>query len=498
MRDLHNNPLWQTNDLGKPLPDDPHAVSVALPLWEHVVGYEEADPAILDRLQCGYPRFFVHPLVKRLFAEAESNCAGPGERLMLLPSRPAVERAASYIERVAGVQTRITEAFGCFAVIMPEAGWEAAMKYWRFCGEIVSSRRAEAVLADRVSTDEGDAQAAEAKRKIRSRLAELAGQSEDDVFLFPSGIAAVYAAQRLAAGLNPDRKTVQIEFPYVDVLKVQEEFEIGVEFIPNCAAGGVPGVQQLLAAGRPPAGVFCEIPSNPQLRTADLAGLASILQPIGIPLVVDDTIATVINVDCFQHADVVTTSLTKFFSGAGDVLAGSLILNRESPLYDRMAVILREIYVDDFWADDALVLERNSRDFAERIPKINSTTEAVFDFLADHPAIEQIWYPKTATRGFYDAIRREGSGFGGLFSILLHDPKRNAPRFHDALQISKGPSLGTNFTLACPYMLLAHYPELDWSDALGIDRHLVRFSIGLEEPSDLVSRIESALSRLGS
>lgn len=486
MRDLLTDPASRAEDLGNPLPDNPHAVSVALPLWEHVVGYEEADPAVIDALQCGYPRFFVHPLVKRLFAEAEREFAAPGERIMLFPSRVAAERAARYTERVGGVGTRAIPAFGCVGLVMPEAGWEAAMKFWRICGEIVSSRRAEAALQGRFEPLAGSA---EARQTVRKRLADLSGQAERDVFLFPSGIAAVFAAQRLASRLHAGRKTAQIEFPYVDVLKVQEQFGAGVEFVPNCEAGGVPGVQQLLAAGKAPSGVFCEIPSNPQLRTADLAGLARVLRSEAIPLVVDDTIATIQNVDCFAHADLVTTSLTKFFSGVGDVLAGCLILKSDSPMRDQLAGLLERDYVDDLWGDDAIVLERNSRDFVDRIPRINGTTEAVFDFLAGHPAVEQVWYPKNQTPELYRAICRPGAGFGGLLSVLLPE----ASRFYDRLRVCKGPSLGANFTLASPYMLLAHYPELDWSDGLGIDRNLVRFSIGLEEPDELIRRIEGAL-----
>ncbi|MEM7013859.1 MAG: PLP-dependent transferase, partial [Verrucomicrobiota bacterium] len=245
--------------------------------------------------------------------------------------------------------------------------------------------------------------------------------------------------------------------------------------------------------GEAPAGVFCEIPSNPQLRTADLAGLRSLLDPQGIPLIVDDTIATIFNVDCFEHADVVTTSLTKFISGTGDVLGGSLILNRKSPIYAELSKLMREDHVDDLYPSDALILFRNATNFAERMPIINETTVALTDFLSTHPAIAEVWYPKMVTPEFYDAIRRDGGGYGGIFSILLQDPTKTAQAFFDRLRVSKGPSLGTNFTLACPYMFLAHYPELDWCDDLGINRWLVRVSVGLEDPDDLIQRFDSAL-----
>ena len=65
---------------------------------------------------------------------------------------------------------------------------------------------------------------------------------------------------------------------------------------------------------------------------------------------------------------------------------------------------------------------------------------------------------------------------------------------YDALPLAKGPSLGTNFTLVCPYTLLAHYEELDWAESCGVPRHLIRVSAGLEPLGDLVARFERALA----
>ena len=69
-----------------PIPDSPDACSVALPLWSHAVGYEEQDPAIIDRMQCGYPRFFFHPAVAALMAAAQARFGGPGSVCFAFPS----------------------------------------------------------------------------------------------------------------------------------------------------------------------------------------------------------------------------------------------------------------------------------------------------------------------------------------------------------------------------------------------------------------------------
>ena len=60
----------------------------------------------------------------------------------------------------------------------------------------------------------------------------------------------------------------------------------------------------------------------------------------------------------------------------------------------------------------------------------------------------------------------------------------------------KGPNLGVNFSLCCPFTLLAHYRELDFVERCGVSRHLIRISVGLEEPQDLIDRLDLALRLL--
>ncbi|HCI91368.1 MAG TPA: hypothetical protein DHV60_02290, partial [Verrucomicrobiales bacterium] len=82
--------------------------------------------------------------------------------------------------------------------------------------------------------------------------------------------------------------------------------------------------------------------------------------------------------------------------------------------------------------------------------------------------------------------------YGGLISFVLKNRKKT-PRFYDALRISKGPSLGTEFSLACPYTMLAHYDEMEWVEGCGLDKYLIRISIGIEDTNDLLSRMSEAL-----
>jgi cystathionine gamma-synthase len=77
-------------------------------------------------------------------------------------------------------------------------------------------------------------------------------------------------------------------------------------------------------------------------------------------------------------------------------------------------------------------------------------------------------------------------------SVIFHDDA-DAIVFYDAIETAKGPSLGTNFTLTSPYTILAHYTELEWAAQFGVERGLVRISVGLEETERIVGVFKSAL-----
>jgi len=494
VRDLMIEPAWEAHDLGLPLPPATHAVSVALPQWQDVIDYEEEHPRIAAALQAGYPRFFLHPLVTELFAEAARRFAGAGEGCLVFPSGVTAERAADYVRKKSGAAARV-EAYGAgslHVLTFPEAVRRFAREFWRYCGGVVSSRQAAWALSG-VKGGEAVLEAAggAAKSAIRARLAALAGVTAGDVFLFPSGMAAMAAAHRLVTALRPGLPTVQLDFPYVDVLRVQQSFGSGVEFFPVADAAALEKTGRLADAGAV-AAVFAEVPSNPLLTCVPLDELSDRLRAAGVPLVLDDTVATVVNLDATALADLVTSSLTKAFSGVGDVIAGALTVNPRSPWHAwfRAELEAEAACQDHLWAEDAVVLEENSRDFPERVRRMNANAEALIAFLSTHPAVEQVWYP--ASPAVFGRMARPRGGRGCLFSFLLKD-EAAAAGFYDRIHLSKGPSLGTNFSLCCPYTLLAHYQELEWAAACGVPRHLLRVSAGLEDPADLIGRFAAAL-----
>ncbi len=494
MRDLLTDPAWKPEDLGAPLPDSPHGVSVCIPTWRDVVDYEEGHPRVTEAFRSGYPRFFVQPRVEALFQAAARRFATGGECCLVFPTPEAAARCREFVRKRTDAVARLEPlpGGGAVAVVLPEESRKTARLFWRFGGETVSSRMAEHLLA---ALEGGESVVAEdgASRIIRERLAALAGVDAGDVFLFTSGMAAVFALHRALTAIHPGKPTVQLDFPYVDVLKVQEEFGGGgVKFFPVSDDAAIDEVNAL-AAAEGIGGVFCEMPSNPLLRCVRVSRFAPALKERGIPLIIDDTVAGVTNIDVLRHADAVTTSLTKAFSGVGDVLAGAVTLNPAGPHYTTLRRLLGESCPGNslLWPGDAVALEMNSRDFAERSARMSISAAALAAWLEAHPAVEAVYYPRDGD-GF-EEVARPGGGRGCLLSFVLRNPAA-APAVYDALEVSKGPSLGTNFTLCCPYTLLAHYTELEWAARCGVRADLLRVSVGLEGMEELQARFARALA----
>lgn len=487
-RDLLRFPLCRPEDLGAPMPDLPHANSVCLPTWQDVIDYEEKRPRVIDKLKAGYPRFVIPPACRTLFLEAKREVCAEGEDCHLYRAEQAALRCAHQVGRWSGSAVKVKPWRGVFAVVFPLEATTWALKYWRHTGEGLSSRQAQALLEGE-SEPPSDA----AERIIRERIARALGVRESDVRLFSCGMSAIYTLFRVVQRMAPGRRIVQFGFPYVDTLKIIQDFGSPHLFLPRADATDVAQLAEE-CQGEAPAALFCEFPSNPVLISTDLEALRRIADRHRFPIIIDDTIAMWTNVDLLRTADVLVTSLTKWFTGRGDVMLGSLVINPASAFAPLLRELLEEEADDVIWGGSVVVAEDLSRDADQRIRKSSESALRLADWLRNHPAVETVYYPAFQDRDRFDRFRRPNEGFGGLFSFVLRDPARTSARFYNAVELCKGPNLGTTFTLCCPFTLLAHYDELDWAEACGVSRWLLRISVGQEEPADLIDRLDRALA----
>lgn len=482
--DLLQQPLWRPEVLGWPLPPQPHAVSVALPRWEDVIGYEEKRPEVIRRLQAGYPRF----VIQRPVLDLARYLAGADLPCLPFPSRVAAEDAAAFVQRHHRAPIEFKSLGPITAVVTTEDGWPALRAFWQHTGRIVSTRQAESALSGCLE----DKESASILPELRRQLAELYDCDPSDIFLTPTGMAAQWAALQAAQALHPGRPTVQLGFPYVDTLKLQQKWGHGV-FLLHDLDQAEKQLQQHLEQ-EPIAAVFCELPGNPLLGSADVRKISPMLREYGVPLVADDVVATPFNIDLGRCADLVATSLTKFVAGTCDVMGGAVICCPRSPWHHALRAQLQRLSPEPLWSADAAVILSGCRTLADRMQKHNAGGLFIAERLRTHPAVERVWYPKWQNPEAYEAIRRSNGGWGAVVTFLLRNAPKTAPRVYDRLEVCKGPSLGTVFTLACPFTLLAHYLELDWAEQCGVSPYLIRLSVGLEDPHDLWARLERALA----
>lgn len=333
--------------------------------------------------------------------------------------------------------------------------------------------------------------------------------TEDDVYLFSSGMSAIWTSHQLVQGARPPAKSVCFGFPYTDTLKILQKWGPGCHFLGHGLDPDISTLETLIKqelsanpSVLPIAALFVEFPSNPLLRSANISLLRGLADKYDFLIVIDETIGNLVNVDVLQYADIVVSSLSKIFSGDANAMGGSLILNPQGRHYATLKAYMSTTYEDTYFDEDAVFMERNSRNFTQRIRIIDENALAVCEYLRSRsisggtslpsPAIKEVFYPKYITPENYLSLKLPEGGFGGLFSLTFTTIAASQA-FFDNMPFQKGPSLGTNFTLACPYTILAHYLELEWAAEYGVEEGLVRISVGMEEREELLEGFKVAL-----
>ena len=240
--------------------------------------------------------------------------------------------------------------------------------------------------------------------------------------------------------------------------------------------------------------ILVETPANPLLTITDLAAVAELARRHRILTLCDSTIATPVNQQPLSLGiDLVVHSATKFLGGHHDLMAGVVLGSREIiESVWHTAVALGP--VPDPFA--AWLLLRGLRTLPLRVERQNRTALEVARFLEGHPAVARVHYPGLASHAQHELARRQmRDGFGGLMSFELRTGSRGALAVVGAMRlVSRAVSFGG-------FESLATLPGAMWSGSVGaskaaeagIAEGLVRLSIGLEHPSDLIADLDNAL-----
>lgn len=331
----------------------------------------------------------------------------------------------------------------------------------------------------------------------------------EEALVFASGMAAISTA--VLSFARPGDVIVHSSPAYGGTDHLFEKLlpEFGIHALSFLAGAGETVIGEVLAdavakagvAGRVPI-VYAETPANPTNVLVDLALLARLADGLrgqrgGRPkVIVDNTMLGPLWQRPLDHgADIVVYSLTKYVGGHSDLIAGSCLGSAADLAAIRGARTILGSMVDPH---TAWLLLRSLETLSLRMRKAEANAAAVANFLRDHPKIDTLGYlafldPASAQGRLF---ARQCLGAGSTFSVILKGGEGEAFRFLDGLKLIKlAVSLGGTESLASYPAGMTHV-DVDESVKLrtGILPSLVRLSVGVEEPEDLIADIEQALA----
>jgi cysteine-S-conjugate beta-lyase len=237
--------------------------------------------------------------------------------------------------------------------------------------------------------------------------------------------------------------------------------------------------------------VWLEAPGSVTMEFPDLAGLARVCRDKGVTSALDNTWGAGVALRGFEHGiDIVMQALTKYPSGGGDVLMGS-VTTRNAALHEKLKLTHMHLGLGVAGNDAELVL-RGLPTMALRYAAQDATGRTLARWLGARPEVARVLHPAIEGAPGHEHWRRHCTQAAGLFSVLLHErfSVEQVHAFVDALRLFRiGYSWAGPVSLVVPYELAAMREP-----GHGLQGHLVRFSMGLEAVQDLQADIEQALA----
>jgi len=237
-----------------------------------------------------------------------------------------------------------------------------------------------------------------------------------------------------------------------------------------------------------------ETPANPTMKLADIRLLSDLAHRHGITVVVDNTfMSPYLQRPLGQGADVVIHSATKYIGGHGDVIAG-MAVGSKAFIDEVRLTTLKNVggVISPF---DAWLLLRGLKTLHIRMERHSENALQVARFLEAHPAVERVWYPGLESFPQHELARAQMDGFGGVIAFEVRGGVEAGRRMLNAVSLCQvAVSLGDADTLIQHPASMTHaVVPPDVRLASGITDGLVRLSVGLEDPEDLIADLEQAL-----
>ena len=380
----------------------------------------------------------------------------------------------------------------------------------RFAGEndgLIYSRQRNPsgnVAEKRIASLEGGTEAivvASGQAAITSALLALAGNGDHIV-----STASIYSGTRILFGRSFARFGVTVDYVWDEF----DDDEWDRLITPKTKA------------------IFSETIPNPKNDIVDIARVAAVAKRHGIPFVVDNTIATPFLIRPFEHgADIVVHSSTKFFSGHGAAISGTIVdggtfdwvgANRPFPLITQPAApglpsiaerygdvayakATREAVVNDIGPAlspfNSFLLHQGIETLSLRMERHLSNSVAIAEWLTTHPNVERVDYAGLPGNSRTELAQRlYGGRSGSVFSVTVRGGEPGARRFLDRLRVvSRMTNIGDTRSMALHPATTTHISfTQELRDRLGIAPGLIRLSIGIEDVNDLIADLDRALT----
>lgn len=238
--------------------------------------------------------------------------------------------------------------------------------------------------------------------------------------------------------------------------------------------------------------VWLETPTNPMLRISDIAEIATIAHEYGAWLGVDNTFASpVLQRPLSLGADFVVHSTTKYIGGHSDVVGGAIILN-DTKAYEQLKFLQNAIGAVPGPMDCFLTL-RGLRTLALRMRQHCQSALKIAQFLADHPAVQEVIYPGLESHPQYEIAQKQMAAPGGMISFIMNGGEAAARLVAKNTHLfTLAESLGGVESLIELPAPMTHASVAD--SPMAIDPGLVRISVGIEHADDLIHDLAQALT----
>lgn len=240
--------------------------------------------------------------------------------------------------------------------------------------------------------------------------------------------------------------------------------------------------------------IWCETPTNPMLQIADLAALASIAHDAGLLLVVDSTFASpYIQRPLVFGADVVVHSSTKYLGGHGDLIGG-VVVTQEMKLDSAIRRHQNSTGAIPSPFDAWLIL-RGIKTLPVRMERHCDNAMRIATYLSGHPLVKKTYYPGLESHRDHELALKQMRRFGGIVSFTLHGGESVAARICNEVRLfTLAESLGLVQSLICQPLRMTHASAA--GSAVAPPADLVRLSVGLEAPDDLMADLSRVLDAI--